>query len=50
MGFLDGILGNASRVDPAAAAREYGRLLGDGEQVHAAYLWSGTRCCSPTGG
>ena len=38
MGFLDGILGNASRVDPVAAAREYGRLLADGEQVHAAYV------------
>jgi len=38
MGFLDGIVGNASRVDPAAAAQEYARLLGPEEQVHAAYL------------
>ena len=38
MGFLDGIAGNASRIDPAAAAQEYGRLLAPGEQVHAAYL------------
>lgn len=38
MGLFDGILGNASRVDPAAAAQEYGRLLGPGEQVQAAYL------------
>jgi hypothetical protein len=37
MGILNGIIGNASRMDPAAAAREYGRLLGQGEQVHAAY-------------
>lgn len=37
MGILDGIIGNASRIDPAAAGREYGRLLGHGEQVHAAY-------------
>jgi hypothetical protein len=37
MGFLNGIIGNASRIDPAAAADEYGRLLGHGEQVHAAY-------------
>jgi hypothetical protein len=37
MGFLNGIIGNASRIDPAAAAHEYGRLLGHGEQVHAAY-------------
>ena len=38
MGFLDGIAGNASRVDPQQAAQEYGRLLGQGEQVLAAYL------------
>jgi hypothetical protein len=38
MGFLDGIAGNASRVDPQQAAQEYGRLLAQGEQVHAAYL------------
>ena len=38
MSFLDGIIGNASRVDPATAAREYSRLLVSGEPVHAAYL------------
>jgi hypothetical protein len=38
MSFLGGMIGNASRMDPAAAAQEYGRLLGNGEQVHAAYL------------
>ena len=37
MGPLDGIMGNAARVDPRAAAQEYARLLGQGEQVHAAY-------------
>jgi hypothetical protein len=37
MGFLDGLAGNASRVDPRAAAEEYGRLLAQGEQVHTAY-------------
>ena len=37
MGFLDGLTGNASRVDPATAAQEYGRLFAQGEQVHAAY-------------
>ncbi len=36
-GMLDGMLGNASRVDPRAATQEYGRLLAQGEQVHAAY-------------
>lgn len=38
MSFLGGIIGNASRMDPVAAAREYQRLLSDGEQVQAAYL------------
>jgi Bacterial PH domain len=38
MGLLDGIMGNASRVDPGAAAQEYGRLLARDEQVHAAYV------------
>ena len=38
MSFLGGIIGNASRMDPVAAANEYRRLLGNGEQVHAAYL------------
>ncbi|GAA1847955.1 PH domain-containing protein [Pseudonocardia ailaonensis] len=37
MGMLDGVLGNASRIDPRAAAQEFSRLLSQGEQVHAAY-------------
>lgn len=37
MGLLDGVMGNASRLDPAKAAHEYGRLLGQGERVQAAY-------------
>jgi hypothetical protein len=37
MGLLDGVLGNASRIDNAEATKEYGRLLSDGEQIHAAY-------------
>ncbi|MEV0700270.1 PH domain-containing protein [Saccharopolyspora sp. NPDC050389] len=37
MGLFDGMLGNASRVDPRAAAQEFGRLLAQGEEVHAAY-------------
>jgi hypothetical protein len=37
MGLLSGITGNASRLDPGKAARDYGRLLGQGEQVIAAY-------------
>ena len=38
MGLFDGLLGNASRVDPAQAAQEYSRLLARNEQVQAAYL------------
>ena len=38
MGLFDGLMGNATRVDPAQAAQEYGRLLSPGEQVQAAYL------------
>ena len=38
MSFLGGMIGNASRIDPAAAMQEYGRLVGDGEQIRAAYL------------
>jgi Bacterial PH domain len=37
MGLLDGIMGNASRIDPHRAAQEYGRLLAQGEVVQAAY-------------
>jgi hypothetical protein len=37
MGLLDGIMGNASRMDPAKAANEYRRLLAQGELVQAAY-------------
>ena len=38
MGLFDGMLGNATRIDPREAAEEYGRLLGQGETIHAAYL------------
>ena len=37
MGLLDGVMGNASRVDSETVAHEYSRLLSEGEQVHAAY-------------
>jgi hypothetical protein len=37
MGFLDGLTGNASRVDSSAAAQEYGRLLAQDEPVQAAF-------------
>lgn len=32
------LFGNAHTIDPMKAQGEYGRLLGHGEQVHAAYL------------
>ncbi|MET9990027.1 PH domain-containing protein [Streptomyces mutabilis] len=32
------LFGNAHRIDPAQAQQEYARLLGHGEQIHAAYL------------
>jgi hypothetical protein len=38
VGLFDGLIGNASRIDPGQAAQEYGRLLGHGEHVQAAYL------------
>ncbi|GAB4582847.1 PH domain-containing protein [Nocardia sp. NPDC127526] len=38
MGLIDGIMGNAGRIDPAGAQQEYGKLLGQGEQIYAAYL------------
>ncbi|MFJ1704636.1 PH domain-containing protein [Kitasatospora sp. NPDC088346] len=31
------LFGNAHKVDPAAAQKEFARLFGNGEQVHAAY-------------
>lgn len=38
MGLLDGMMGNAGRIDPTAAQQEYAKLFGQGEQVYAAYL------------
>jgi hypothetical protein len=37
MGLLDGMLGNASEVDPAKVQKEFGPLLAPGEQVERAY-------------
>lgn len=37
MGVLDGMLGNASKIDNARATSEYSRLLGQNEEIHAAY-------------
>ncbi|WP_051026566.1 PH domain-containing protein [Nocardia higoensis] len=38
MGLMDGLMGNAGRIDPAGAQQEYARLLGNGEQVYTAYI------------
>ncbi|MFT3661827.1 MAG: PH domain-containing protein [Gordonia sp. (in: high G+C Gram-positive bacteria)] len=37
MGFMDGMIGNAGRIDPQKAHQENARLLGQGEQIHIAY-------------
>ncbi|EHK88632.1 PH domain-containing protein [Saccharomonospora azurea] len=37
MRIFDGMLGNASRIDPRSATKQYGRLLAQDEQIHAAY-------------
>lgn len=37
MGILDGIMGNASKVDPAKIQQEFAQLLAPGESVQHAY-------------
>jgi hypothetical protein len=37
MGFLDGMMGNASRVDPASIQKEFAQILAPGESVQHAY-------------
>lgn len=37
MGLLDGILGNASKIDPAKVQGEFARILAPGETVEHAY-------------
>lgn len=37
MGLLDGVLGNASKIDPAVIQQEFGRILAPGERVEHAY-------------
>ena len=38
MGLLDGLLGNASEVEPAKMQQEFGQVLADGEQIEKAYV------------
>jgi len=37
MGFLGGLMGNASEVNPTEAQQEYGAILAPGESVEKAY-------------
>jgi hypothetical protein len=37
MGLLDGMLGNASKIDAAKIQEEFSRVLAEGEQVEHAY-------------
>lgn len=37
MGLLDGMLGNATEIDPASIRAEYARLLAPGEAIEKAY-------------
>jgi len=37
MGLLDGILGNASKIDPAKIQQEFSQILAPGERVEHAY-------------
>jgi hypothetical protein len=37
MGLLDGMLGNASKIDAAKIQQEFSRILAEGEQVEHAY-------------
>lgn len=37
MGFFDGLIGNASNVQPEEVKKEIGDILNDGEQVTAAF-------------
>ena len=38
MGLLDGLLGNASEVEPGKMQDEFGQVLGEGERVEKAYV------------
>ena len=37
MGLLDGVLGNASKIDPAKIQEQFARILAPGEKVEHAY-------------
>lgn len=37
MGFLDGLMGNASEIEPAKIADDFARVLAQGERIERAY-------------
>jgi len=37
MGLLDGVLGNAAKIDPTKIQQEFAQILAPGEQVEHAY-------------
>ena len=37
MGLMSGLLGNASKIDAEKANSDYGKILGNGEQIEHAY-------------
>ncbi len=37
MGILDGVLGNASKIDPAKIQQEFSQILAPGERIEHAY-------------
>jgi hypothetical protein len=37
MGLLDGMLGNASKIDPAEIQQEFGKILAPGERIEHVY-------------
>lgn len=37
MGLLDGVLGNASKIDPSKIQEEFSRILAPGERIEHAY-------------
>lgn len=48
MGLLEGLLGNASKIEPVQIQQEFARVLAPGEQVEHAYKLIRTTSSLPT--
>jgi Bacterial PH domain len=48
MGLLDGVLGNASKIDASKIQQEFRQLLAEGERVEHAYQLIRTTLCLRT--